>query len=129
MIQGTGVDIIEVTRIRGAVERFGEKFLTRILRADEMAYCAAHRDPAPFWAGRFAAKEAISKAFGTGIGKQLGWLDMEVCRHESGQPFVVLHDRGRVLFDERGATGLHLSISHTQEHAVAVAVLEGKPQA
>ena len=75
-------------------------------------------------AGRFAAKEAISKAFGTGIGRQLGWLDMEVHHKESGEPFVVLHDDGLKLLAERGGRIVHLSLTHTANHASAVAILE-----
>jgi holo-[acyl-carrier protein] synthase len=125
MILGTGIDLVEVTRIRGAMEKFGDRFLNRILRPAEVAYCLSNRDPAPFVAGRFAAKEAISKAFGTGIGGQLGWLDLEVCRQESGQPFVVLHGEGLKRLAERGGRIVHLSLSHTAGHATAVAILEG----
>ena len=94
MILGTGIDIIEVARIASSFEKFGGKFVNRILLPDEIAYCLSHRKPAPFLAARFAAKEAISKAFGTGIGAQLGWQDMEIRRKESGEPFVVLHGKG-----------------------------------
>src|SRR5688572_23892196 len=100
MILGVGIDIIEVERIRASHEKFGERFLKRILRPDEIAYCLSHAQPAPFLAVRFSAKEAISKAFGTGIGAQLGWQDMEVRRKESGQPYVVLHDGGQTLFEQ-----------------------------
>jgi holo-[acyl-carrier protein] synthase len=78
MILGTGVDIIEVARIRSSHERFGDRFIRRLLRDAEIEYCLSHRDPAPFLAARFAAKEAVSKAFGTGIGQYLGWHDIEV---------------------------------------------------
>ena len=124
MILGVGTDIIEVARIREAHEKFGERFLRRILRAPEIAYCLAHRVPAPHLAARFAAKEAISKAFGTGIGKHLGWQDMEIGRRDSGEPFVILHDGGLELFRQRGAGAIFISLSHTQAHATAVAVLE-----
>src|SRR6266436_5803819 len=107
MILGTGIDIIEVSRIRASYEKFGERFLKRILRPAEIAYCLSHRFPAPFLAARFAAKEAISKAFGTGIGKDLGWQDMEVGRRESGEPFVILHDEGQALVDRRGGAKFH----------------------
>ncbi len=123
-VLGIGVDIIEVERIRSSAEKFGDRFLTRILRPTELAYCATFRHPAPHWAARFAAKEAISKAFGTGIGAELGWLDMEVLRHPSGQPYAALHGRGAVLLRERGGSALHLTLSHTAHHAVAVALLE-----
>src|SRR6185295_4723298 len=97
MILGVGIDIIEVARIAASYERFGERFLNRILHPNEIAYCLSHKAPAPFLAARFAAKEAISKAFGTGIGADLGWQDMEVGRKESGEPFVILHESGKKL--------------------------------
>jgi holo-[acyl-carrier protein] synthase len=126
MILGAGIDIIEVTRIAASYRKFGERFLHRILRPAEIAYCLSHRNPAPFLAARFAAKEAISKAFGTGIGKQLGWQDMEVGRKESGEPFVILHHGGQQLFQRRGGARFHLSLSHTDNYATAVAILEGE---
>lgn len=124
MILGTGIDIIEVGRIQASYERFGERFLNRILRTDEIAYCLSHRAPAPFLAARFAAKEAISKAFGTGIGQHLGWQDMEVRRKDSGEPYVVLHGGGHELLKRRGGRIVHLSLSHTENYAAAIAVLE-----
>jgi holo-[acyl-carrier protein] synthase len=125
MILGTGIDIIEVARIASSYEKFGEKFVNRILLPDEIAYCLTHQRPAPFLAVRFAAKEAISKAFGTGIGAALGWQDMEIRRKESGEPFVVLHGKGKTLFETRGAKQLLVSLSHTETYAAATAVLEG----
>ena len=124
MILGTGIDIIEVSRIAASFEKFGERFVNRILRPAEIAYALSHRRPAPFLAARFAAKEAISKAFGTGIGSQLGWQDMEVARKESGEPYVILHERGQRLLQERGGRIVHLSLSHTENYATAVAILE-----
>ena len=124
MILGVGIDIIEVERIRASHKKFGERFLKRILRPEEIAYCFSHAQPAPFLAARFSAKEAISKAFGTGIGSKLGWQDMEVRRKESGQPYVVLHDAGHALFEQIGGRALHLSLSHTNFYASAIAVLE-----
>src|ERR1022692_3920305 len=125
MILGTGIDIIEVTRIAESFEKFGERFVNRILLPDEIAYCLGHRRPAPFLAARFAAKEAVSKAFGTGIGAQLGWQDIEIRRKESGEPFVVLHGKGRELLTARGAKQIHISLSHTEHYAAATAILEG----
>jgi holo-[acyl-carrier protein] synthase len=124
MILGTGIDIIEVARIAASYEKFGERFVNRILLPAEIAYCLSHRRPAPFLAARFAAKEAISKAFGTGIGAQLSWQDMEIRRKESGEPYVVLHGRGQELFESRGAKKLHVSLSHTENYAAATAILE-----
>jgi holo-[acyl-carrier protein] synthase len=119
-----GVDLIEVARIKASFEKFGERFLQRILRPEEVAYCLSHRRPEPHLAARFAAKEAISKAFGTGIGKELGWQDMEVKRHPSGQPYVVLHGSGLALMAARQGGCLHLSLTHTEHYAAAIAVLE-----
>jgi holo-[acyl-carrier protein] synthase len=125
MILGTGIDIIEVARIAASFEKFGERFVNRILLPDEIKYCLTHKNPAPFLAVRFAAKEAISKAFGTGIGAQLGWHDMEIRRMESGEPFVVLHGKGSELFAARQAQRLLISLSHTENYAAATAILEG----
>ena len=125
MILGTGIDIIDVARIEASFEKFGKKFANRILLPDEIDYCLSHKYPAPFLAARFAAKEAISKAFGTGIGGVIGWLDMEIRRKESGEPFVLLHGKAKDLFAARGAKQLHVSLSHTEHYAAATAILEG----
>ena len=125
MILGTGIDIIEVARIASSYEKFGERFVNRILLPDEIGYCLSHKSPGPFLAARFAAKEAISKAFGTGVGASLGWQDMEIRRKPSGEPFVVLHGKGKILFESRGAKQLLVSLSHTQYYAAATAMLEG----
>jgi len=124
MILGTGIDLIEVARIASSFEKFGERFVNRILLPDEIAYCRSHKNSAPFLAVRFAAKEAVSKAFGTGIGAQLGWQDIEIRRKESGEPFVVLHGKGAELFAARGAGRLHISLTHTANYAAATAILE-----
>ena len=125
MILGLGIDIIEVERIRSVHQKHGERFLNRILHPNEVAYCLSHKDPGPFLAVRFAAKEAISKAFGTGIGTALNWRDMEVGKRDSGEPFVILHEAGLKLLAQRGGKSVLLSLSHTLQYATAVAVLEG----
>jgi len=125
MILGTGIDIIEVSRIARSFEQFGERFLSRILLPDEIAYCLTYRQPASFLAVRFAAKEAVAKAFGTGFGSELGWQDIEIRRRESGAPFVVLHGKGEELFAAREAKTLHISLTHTEQYAAATAILEG----
>ena len=124
MILGLGMDISEVARVKASLDRFGESFLKRILHADEISYCHNYRNPAQYVAVRFAAKEAISKAFGTGIGAQLGWHDMEICRKETGEPFVKLHGDGQKLFEARGAKRLLISLTHTEDYVAAVAILE-----
>jgi holo-[acyl-carrier protein] synthase len=124
LILGSGIDNIEVQRVEAAWKKFGKRFLQRFLRPSEVAYCLSHKSPGPFLAARFAGKEAISKAFGTGIGRQLGWQDMEICRKDSGEPYVVLHGKGQALLRERGGRIIHLSLSHTAKLATAVAILE-----
>lgn len=125
MILGVGMDLIETSRVEASWKRFGERFLARVFLPAEIAYCLAMKFPARHLAARFAAKEAVSKAFGTGIGAQLGWKDIEVCRHASGQPYLALHGGGERLFRERGATRAHLSLTHHETAAAAVAILEG----
>jgi len=122
MILGTGIDIIEVARIAASYAKYGDKFVNRILLPDELAYCLTHRQPAPFLAARFAAKEAVSKALGTGA--QLAWRDIEIRRKETGEPFVLLHGKGGELFAARGAARLLVSLTHTQHYAAATAILE-----
>ena len=125
MILGIGIDIVEVARIKRSYENFGARFLDRILVSGEVAYCLSHRLATPHIAARFAAKEAIAKAFGTGIGHELSWHDMEIGRHESGAPFVLLHGKGEALFRSRSGAKIHVTLSHTDQHATAFAILEG----
>ncbi len=125
-ILGTGVDIVETARIQDSVEKFGDRFLNRCFWPDEVAYCKSMKFPALHLAARFAAKEAISKAFGTGIGKQLGWKDMEVRKRDSGEPYLVLHGRGEELAQARGVTEVFISLSHCKEYAAAQAVIVGR---
>jgi holo-[acyl-carrier protein] synthase len=124
-VLGIGVDIVETARVQASVEKFGDRFLGRCFLPGEVAYCQTMKFPARHFAARFAAKEAISKAFGTGIGRQLGWRDLEIGRRESGEPFVILHGKGEELARQRGATGVLVSLSHGEAYAVAQAVLVG----
>ncbi|MFM8878027.1 MAG: holo-ACP synthase [Verrucomicrobiota bacterium] len=125
MILGVGIDLVEVGRVRDSLERLGERFARRILLPPEYDYCFGHGDPATHVAARFAAKEAVSKAFGTGIGAEIGWLDIEVVRMDTGSTRVQLHGAGAELFSQRGAQTLHLNLTHTARYASAVAILEG----
>ena len=124
-IIGTGLDIVETGRIRDSVEKFGDRFLNRCFLPGEIAYCQQMKFPALHYAARFAAKEAISKAFGTGIGTQLGWRDMEICKRDTGEPFVTLHDKGAELARERGVTEIFVSLSHCKDYATAQAIIVG----
>jgi len=125
-IFGIGIDVIEVERIEEAVEEFGERFLERIFTAGERDYCSGQKRPAIHYAARWAAKEAVSKAFGTGIGEELGWQDMEVCRRTSGEPELVLHGRGRAFAVEHGIQQIKISLTHAKSYAAANAVALGE---
>jgi holo-[acyl-carrier protein] synthase len=94
----------------------------------ERAYCLGMRDPVPFLAARFAAKEAVAKAFGTGIGAELGWKSIEVYHGERGEPLVRLDTQGLALLAARGAKGVLLTLSHTDAMAMAVAALVMDPR-
>src|SRR5918998_3162756 len=123
-VLGIGVDIVETQRIEHSLERFGERFLHRVFTAGEIEYCQSMKYPARHFAARFAAKEAASKAFGTGIGKAMGWRDIDVHRHGSGEPFVVLEGGAKELAASRNVATVWISLSHTDQHAVATIVLE-----
>jgi holo-[acyl-carrier protein] synthase len=124
MVLGIGIDLVEVSRIEQAVQRFGSRFIERVLHPEEMAYCRAQKNPGPFIAARFAAKEAVSKALGTGIGAELGWQDIVVKRLSSGAPHVELRDKGLELMRIKGGNRILLSLTHTGSHAAAAVVIE-----
>ncbi|HEY2104040.1 MAG TPA: holo-ACP synthase [Chthoniobacterales bacterium] len=123
-VLGVGVDIIETERIEHSLDRFGERFLHRVFTDGEIAYCQSMKYPARHFAARFAAKEAVSKAFGTGIGKSMGWRDIDVRKKPSGEPFVVLEGGAKTLAADRNVRGVWISLSHTNHHAVAMIALE-----
>lgn len=122
-VLGIGVDIVETKRIESSLERFGDRFLHRVFLEDEIAYCRSMKFPSRHFAARFAAKEALSKAFGTGIGGQIGWQDIEVCRKESGKPFLVLHGGAGQLAHSLFVTETLVSLSHSDSYAVANVVV------
>ncbi len=122
---GIGVDIVETRRIEASLEKFGDRFLHRVFLEGEIAYCQSMKFPSIHLAARFAAKEAVSKAFGTGIGKTMGWRDIEVRRKDSGEPFIVLHGGAAKAAEERGVSRTFVTLSHTDAHSVANAVLAG----
>ena len=123
-VLGIGVDIVATSRIEHSLDRFGERFLHRVFTAGEIEYCQSMKYPARHFAARFAAKEAVSKAFGTGIGKSMGWKDIDVHRQGSGQPFVVLEGGAKQLATERDVSAVWISLSHTDHSAAAMAVIE-----
>ena len=120
---GLGCDVIEVARIRGVCERQGERFLARVFTDEERAYCSGLTHPHKHLAARFAAKEAVSKCFTTGIGAELSWKSISIFHGERRQPLVRLDEKGAALLRHMGATQVLVSLSHTENLAMAVAAL------
>ena len=125
-VLGIGVDLVENARIERSLERFGERFLKRVFTPGEIQYSQSMKYPARHLAARFAAKEAVSKAFGTGIGKAMGWKDIDVRRKPSGEPFVILEGGAKKLAGERGVSAVWITLSHTENHAMAMIVVEAE---
>ncbi len=124
MIVGTGIDIAEVDRIKASIERFGRRFLERVFTAEEIRYCESKANKAERYAGRFAAKEAAMKAIGTGWSKGVTWHDVEVKRAPGGRPTMVFHGKAAEFARKLGAIHAHLSITHTEQSAMAQVILE-----
>lgn len=122
MVKGLGVDIIEIARIRRTIEDQGDAFLRRIFTAREIAYCTAKANPSQHFAARFAAKEAVSKAMATGWSGDFAWCDVEVMNDEAGRPQVALHGR---VGERLAGSRVLVSLSHSDAHVVAVALIEG----
>lgn len=114
----TGVDIIEIHRFKSAYRRYRQRFLERLFTTVELA---ENGENLTSLAARFAAKEAVAKAFGTGIG-QITWQEIEICRGNSGEPVLHLHGAAQRLADEQQINTWSISLSHTQDHAIAFVV-------
>ena len=126
ILVGIGADIIEISRIRSVLLRHGERFADRILTDEERAYCDSMAHPHKHIAARFAAKEAVSKCFTTGIGAELGWKSISVYHGSRHEPLVRLDEQGQRLLAHVGATDVLLTLSHTENYAMAVAALVAK---
>ena len=124
MIVGTGIDIAEVPRIRQSIERFGQRFLERIFTDGEQRYCDSKVNRMERYAARFAAKEAAMKALGTGWNHGVRWRDCEVVRMPGGRPTIAFHGKAGEFAAKLGVKNAALSISHTQEQAIAQVILE-----
>ena len=123
-VLGIGIDVCKVERIAESLARFGERMERRLFTADELAYCRQHQDPLPHLAARFAAKEATSKALGTGIAGGIGWTQIEVVQPGGRVPTLRLSGAALERFTALGATKSHLSLSHDGGLGVACVVLE-----
>jgi holo-[acyl-carrier protein] synthase len=121
-IFGIGTDIVEVLRIAQMIERHGELFLNRVYTPREIEYCSARRAANQHYAGRWAAKEAILKAFGTGWARGIQWRDMEIRNDGAGKPTVALGGGARDICEQLGIGDMMISISHCRSHATAFAV-------
>lgn len=122
---GVGVDIVSVSRIRGLIERQGERFINRVYTEVEIEYCSRFKDPSERYAVRFAAKEAVAKAFTVGIGEHLDWKSVGVVTGDRGQPTIVLDQKGDLLLYQVGGENVAISLSHTDETAIAFAAIVG----
>ena len=121
MIKGIGVDIIEIQRIQKSIDSFGAPFLERIFTPVEIQYCTAKQNPAQHFAARFAAKEAVSKSLATGWRGDFSWKDIEVTNDGLGQPRIALYGKLKGLLDH---ASLFVSLSHSENHVVAMVVME-----
>ncbi len=122
MIVGLGTDIIEIVRIGRVIERHGEQFLYRVFTEEEIRYCQKRREYLQHYAGRWAAKEAVMKVLGTGFAPGVGWKDIEVSTHTSGQPFIQLHGSVRDLTQKLGIDEIFITVSHCRAYATATAI-------
>jgi len=124
MILGTGVDLIEIERVKQAHLKHGSRFIKRLFTPAESQYCLRKKDPYPSLAGRFAAKEAVIKAFGHGFGGRWKWTHIEVVRELSGKPKIQLAGILEKLRVQRKIRRIHLSIAHSKRDAVATVLFE-----
>jgi len=121
-IHGIGIDMVEVPRIAAAIEKHGQPYLEKIFTAAEQGYCNGQHQPAIHYAARFAAKEAVAKALGTGIGKHAGLTDLEVTHDANGAPQMILHGAAKDFAKAHGIAHVLISLTHTRDHAAANAV-------
>ena len=126
-VLGTGIDLVENYRMREMLEKWGEAFKKKVFLKKEQTYCDTKAAPFRHYAARFAVKEAVSKAFGTGMGPHIGWLDIETVRDETtGAPSVQLVGKANNLADKMGVSRIIVSLSHTRDNAVAHVLLLAK---
>jgi holo-[acyl-carrier protein] synthase len=124
MIYGIGVDIVNIGRMERVIEKWGDRFIQRVFTPAEMDLCLSRPSPIPAFSMRFAAKEAFSKAMGTGMKKGVRWRDIEVFHYPGGRPGLRLHGRSSERCSEENITGFHLSMSDDGGYGVAMVILE-----
>jgi len=121
-----GIDLVMVKRIAEALERWGERFQSKVFTAAEIRYCLQKRNSAPSFAARFAAKEAFVKALGVGMRRGIHWKDVEVQRGPMGKPVLKITGRAQEKCQKESIEGIFLSITHDDEYSSAMVVLEKK---
>jgi holo-[acyl-carrier protein] synthase len=124
MIYGIGVDLVKIPRKQAAMETWGERFQKKIFTENEQAHCLSKPHPIRYWAMRFAAKEAFSKALGLGMRQGVYWKDIEVTSNFFGKPELIIHGHAREICDQAGIKNIFLTLSDEAEMAIAVVVLE-----
>ena len=124
MIYGIGTDLVEVNRIEKIIQRWGERFTEKVYSRNEIVYCTRKAYPAIHYAARFAAKESLLKSLGIGLGMGVSLKDIEVINDAKGNPQLKMNERIREVLDTHGITSVHISMTHTREHAHAVVILE-----
>ena len=124
MIKGIGLDSIELNRIERIYNEYGERFLNRIYSSEERDYALRYKDPVPRLAARFAAKEACMKALGTGWSNGVRWRDIVVTNSRSGKPQMRLFGKAQQFSQMLAVEHIHLSITHSKEHATVVVIFE-----
>jgi holo-[acyl-carrier protein] synthase len=123
---GIGTDITECLRVARMIERHGELFVNRVYTAEEIHYCQSRKQSTQHFTGRWAAKEAVLKALGTGWRRGISWRDVEIRNEPGGQPIVILRGGAAEAAGKLGITEMRISISHCRSHATAFAVASGK---
>jgi holo-[acyl-carrier-protein] synthase len=122
MIYGVGIDLVKIERMKGIVEKWGQRFLNKVFTKEEISYCYDKKDPYLSLAARFAAKEALVKAIGSAGPVSL--TDIEVVNIDTGKPFIKINGKLKDFFKEKAIKRAHLSLSHEHEYGVACVVLE-----
>ena len=124
MIFGIGIDLVEVDRLRSSVKKFGDKFLNRIFTENEIKYCQTKFNSYQHYAVRFAAKEALLKAIGTGLRSGMTWHQIEIVNDTQAKPSIITYGECQKFLQKLEIKKIELSLSHTKDHGVAVVILE-----
>lgn len=128
MTAGIGIDLVEVSRIETLLQKWDDSFIHRVYTENEIAYCRKRGRPAIHFAARFAVKEAFLKAFGMGMGMGIRLRDIETINTAEGKPSIQPHGKAEIMINNRDVKNIHVSITHTKEHAFAVVIAENHPE-